>query len=145
MTGPFGFSDAARRMSDAIHQAIVDGHRNRWMAFALEDGSTNGTIYDTKEDAHRALSNSYRKHMVLRVPWDQAPPKACEAFLKVHRQLAVLGQHPDDEMHKTMIMMDNRLEAYPSLDIARQRVVTARRREYRRVGERRSAGGVILP
>lgn len=145
MTGPFGFSDAARRMSDAINQAVVDGHQNRWMAFALEDGATNGTIYDSKEDAHRALRNSYRQHMVLRVPWDGCPPKAAEAFLRVHRQLKEIGQHPDDEMHKTMIMMDNRLEAYPSLDIARQRVVRARRSEYRRVGERRSPGGVILP
>lgn len=141
--GALGWSDAARRISDAINQAIIDGHRSRWLAFALEDGRTNGEVYETKPDAVRHLANAYRKHMIVVVPWDGCPPRAAEIMLKLHRQLAANGQHPDDDLAaKTELMTDTRLEAYPEFDPRR-----AYATKFDRHGrpERRTRGGVILP
>lgn len=140
--GPFGFSDAARRISDAVKQAIVDGHRNRWLAFALDDGTSDGVVYDTKADAIRFHGNKYRGYLYLRVPWDTLTERGAEVFLTVHRQLKALGQHPDDEMAKHEFMLDNRLEAYPKLD-PRRLMATQFDRAGRPV--RRSPGGLILP
>lgn len=140
--GAFGFSDAAKRISDAVHQAIVDGHRNRWMAFALEDGAGDGVIYDSKADAIRFHGNRYRQHLYLRVPWDMMTPRAAEVYLHLHRQLKAIGQHPDDEMATSEHMFDTRLEAYPAFD-ARRLIATQFDRAGRPV--RRTPGGLILP
>ena len=46
--------DAGKRMSDALNaQLIFHGMSGvfRWMAFKLDDGSSDGTVYDTREDA----------------------------------------------------------------------------------------------
>lgn len=141
--GAFGFSDAARRISDTVRQAIVDGHRNRWMAFALEDGHSDGRVYDTRADAVRFHTNKYNRYLYLIVPWDDVTPRAAEVYLKIYRQLEKVGQHPDDpEVAGQTYMMDSRREAYPSLD--RRRLLVANRRDRRRA-ERRSRGGIILP
>lgn len=138
----FGFSDAARRISDMVTNAIADRQGNRWMAFALEDGTSNGTVYDTKKDAIHHHRNAARKYCYLRIPLDMLSPLAAEAFLKIHRQMSKLGQHPDDEMINSEFMVDTRLEAYPSLD-SRRLLATQFDRRGRAV--RRSAGGLYLP
>jgi hypothetical protein len=146
MSGPFGFSDAAKRISDAVNQAIVDGHRGRWMAFALEDGSSSGDTYDTRSDVVRYHGNAYRKHCYLQIPWDQLTPRAAEVYLHIHRQLTANGQHPaDEEMPETQWMLDNRREAYPRHDARRQLVDLREEIERRGASERRTAGGLILP
>lgn len=138
----FGFSDEARRISDVVTNAIADRQGNRWMAFALEDGRSNGTVYDTKKDAIHHHRNAARKYCYLRIPLDAMSPLAAEAFLRVHRQLAKLGQHPDDEMINHEFMLDTRLEAYPSLD--KRRLIAT---QFDRAGRpvRRSQGGLYLP
>lgn len=140
----FNFSDAAKRISDVVTQAIADRQGNRWMAFALEDGASNGTVFDTKADAIRHHRNAARQYMYLKIPLDYLSPRAAEVFLKLHRQLKALGQHPDDEMIKSEYMFDNRREAYPELD-ARRILVRTRRGRRVRNPERRSPGGLILP
>lgn len=143
--GPFGFSDAARRISDTVRQAIVDGNRERWIPFAMEDGSTDRPVvaYLTRGEAVRHTRNRYRAYMYLQVPWDDISPRAAEVFLKVHRQLKAIGQHPlDDEVADMPLMMDNRAEAYPSLD---RRVFGHTPNQPLRRAERRTPGGIILP
>lgn len=144
--GPFGFSDAARRISDGVRQAIVDGHRDQWMAFALDDGRTDGRCYLTKSDAVRFNMNRYNKFMYLKVPWDDVTPRAAEVFLKIHRQQQALGQHPVDlELGEMDWFLDTRREVYPELD-RRRFLVAARHAEMRRAhAERRTRGGLILP
>lgn len=138
----FGFSDDARRISDAIRQAIVDGHRDRWMAFSLQDGRTDGQVYYTRADAVRYHTNKYNRYCYIKVPWDDVTPRAAEVYLKIYRQLQKNGNHPDDpEVANQEYMMDTRREAYPSLD--RRRIL----KDTRLVlpGMRRSNGGLILP
>lgn len=114
MSGPFGFDDAARRVSDACRQAIVDGYRGQWMAFALEDGTTDGTRYLTRSDVVRHHGNKARMFMYVRIPWDDVTERAAAVYLRAHRQLAELGQHMvDDELPDTAWMFDNRREAHP--------------------------------
>lgn len=56
--GPLGAgSDAARRIHDAYTLHLLAdpvGNENRWLAFALSDGTADPTLYDSKPDAMRA-------------------------------------------------------------------------------------------
>lgn len=140
MTGPLGFSDAAVRVSDTIRQAIVDGHQNQWMAFALGDGTSDGTTYLARRDAIRHHANKARQFMYIQVPWDDVTPRAAEVYFLLHRQLAARGQHvADDEMPDTEWMFDNRREATaPTLDRRRLLMLD-------RPGGSAGLGGLILP
>lgn len=143
MTNAFGISDAARRISDAVQQAITDGYRNKWMAFAMDDGTGDGTRYDTKADAIRYHGNKYRGYLYLQVPWDMLTSRAAEVYLRLHRQLKEIGQHPDDEMAKHEFMFDNRREAYPALDA--RRILAAQFDRHGRPVVRAMGGGLIVP
>lgn len=48
-----GHSDSAKRFADAynLHKAV--GLRQGWIAARYSDGSSNGTVYDSREDAVR--------------------------------------------------------------------------------------------
>lgn len=147
--GAFGFSDAARRISDTVRQAITDGYRNHWIPFALENGDPADrpvVHYRTREEAVRHTRNRYRFHMYLQVPWDDISPRAAEVFLQVHRQLQKIGQHPlDDEVANMTHMMDSRAEAYgPRLDprfaVAGRTLANPLAR-----ADKRTPGGIILP
>lgn len=54
-------SDEARRIADNFNARITfmkwDEIQNSWMAFRLQDGSTDGTVYPTRRDAIRHQSN----------------------------------------------------------------------------------------
>lgn len=140
MTGPFGFSDTARRISDACRQAIVDGHSGQWMAFALDTGESDGTCYLKRRDAIRHHAAKARLYMYIHIPFDDVTPRAAETYLKLHRQLAALGQHvADDEMPDTEWMFDNRREALPPGLDARRLLTTDEKHATRR------RSGLIVP
>jgi hypothetical protein len=134
-TGPFGFSDEARRVSDTIRQAIVDGHADHWMAFALADGLSDGRTYDTRAAAIAAQHNQERRFMFILIPWDDVTPRAAEVFFKVHRQMADAGlQLVDPEVANQQWTHDNRREVTaPGLD--RRHILSSTR----------IRGGLILP
>lgn len=138
-THPFGFSDEARRMSDTIRQAITDGHAGKWIAFALEDCTTDGMVYDVRRDAIRFHANKARMYMYISVPWDDCTPRAAEVYIRLHRQLAKLGQHPaDDEMPDTEWMFDTRREAYKTTRALDARSILKR-------PDPHTPGGLYLP
>lgn len=139
MSGPLGFSDTARRISDTCRQAIVDGHAGQWMAFALDTGDSDGVYYQLRRDAIRHHAARARLYMYIHIPFDDVTVRAAETYLKLHRQLAELGQHvADDEMPDTEWLFDNRREALPpGLDA--RRLSTTDERDARR------PSGLILP
>lgn len=50
----YALREAGARISDVLNQAIIDGglkNIGRWHAFRLEDGTGDGTTYDTYADA----------------------------------------------------------------------------------------------
>jgi hypothetical protein len=56
--------EAGRRMADVLNLAVIGNGimcTGRWMAFSLDDGSSNKDIYDTRDDAMR-LARGGPKH-----------------------------------------------------------------------------------
>jgi hypothetical protein len=147
MTTPnvFGFSDAARRVSDACNQAIVNGDRDQWVAFALSDGSVEGMpdrprTYPRRRIAVHAQGHAAKDYGYIKVPWDGVTPRAAEVMVKLQRQLRDTDmQLTDPEVADYDYPTDNRREAMPGLD--RRHVLTRSRQRV----ETRSPGGIILP
>jgi hypothetical protein len=140
----FGFSDAARRVSDACNQAIINGDRDQWIAFALSDGAVEGMpdeprTYPRRRIAVRAQGHSAKNFGYIKVPWDGVTPRAAEVMVKLQRQIRETDmQLVDPEIADYDFPTDNRREAMPTLD--RRHVLTRSRSD-----ARRSAGGIILP
>ena len=92
-------------MADHINGVIAfQGHawdlRNSWMAFRLEDGYSNGDVYDSKRAAVRHVPNE--KHFAF-FSFRNAPGGVtafdCQLFLDVHRNAYEYGNSlhdPDD-------------------------------------------------
>lgn len=141
----FGFSDAARRISDAANQAIVNGLRDQWMAFTLRDGSVSGApdaprCYPKRRDAVRAQGNNERNYGYIKIPWDMVTPRAAEVMLKLARQLRETDmQLTDPEVADRDYPTSNLRESFPSLD--RRRALVRDRRH----SVRMRPSGLILP
>jgi hypothetical protein len=97
-------TDAARRMSDQIN-AHITFHgsweiRNKWMRFKLQDGWTDGALYDTKLQAVRHCDNEkYYAFFCFRNALGGVTPKDCQIFLDVNRHQYDIGAplaDPDD-------------------------------------------------
>lgn len=139
----FGFGDAAERVSDACNQAIVNGDRGEWIAFALTDGSVSGMpfnprTYARRQDAVRAQGHSAADYGYIKVPWDGVTPRAAQVMVKLQRQIRDTDmQLIDPEVAGHDYPTDNRRESMPALD--RRRALTSSR------SDRRSPGGIIIP
>lgn len=95
-------SDAARRLSYAYNTHYLSmGDRletaGRWFAARLTDGSTNGTLYDTKRDAVRHTDEKYHVYVCVK-PTSMSPCEA-EAYLSLHRKLYDRGVRLADPEH----------------------------------------------
>lgn len=89
-------TDAARRMSDAINSRLTFSDpweiRNCWMVFRLEDGRTDGNLYDTKMDAIRHVSDyRYWAFFCFRNCMGGSKPFDCQVFLNLHRHAYTNG------------------------------------------------------
>jgi len=147
----FGFSDAARRISDAANQALLNGARDEWLAFALSDGRVEGMpdnprTYPRRRIAVAAQGHDARNFGYLQVPWDGVTPRAAQVMLKLARQLHDINHDlVDPEVADSEFVPSNLREHFPG-DARRvlrhTRLVddTERRRH-----ERRSPGGLIVP
>lgn len=59
-----------------------------WMAFKLEDGSSDGVLYDTRADAvNHQLHETLCAYFCMRNAQGGVTPKDCQLFLNVHRQI----------------------------------------------------------
>jgi hypothetical protein len=143
----WGIDAAALRVSDAMRAVIAAQPQDRkaelWMAFDFETGEpfpnqASPTVFDYKREAIRHTQNRARQFMFLKVPIDDVPPRAAAVMLRLHRQMAKIGQHPNDADGDWM--MDARLEAYPSYD-PRRAVAT----QFDRLGRPHTPGGLYLP
>lgn len=74
--------------------------RNKWMAFRLRDGSGDGVIYDSKQDAVRhQLDERLCAYLCFRNCLGGTTQQECEVFLKFNRDLYDAGGRmpdPDD-------------------------------------------------
>lgn len=50
----YALREAGKRMADALNLHVVAGQATgRWLAISLADGRSDGTVYDTRDDAIR--------------------------------------------------------------------------------------------
>lgn len=137
----FGFSDAARRLSDAAQTAITLGRRDQWMAFALSDGRVQGApdnprTYPRRQFAVQAQGHDAANYGYLKIPWDSVTPRAAEVMLKLQRQTrAIDHQLVDPEVADHDYVPSNLREHFPD---DRRRILASTRL-------RTSGGGLILP
>lgn len=102
------YSDAARRCSDLVRQAIVDRNVGRWLAIRLSDGGSDGIAYDKRSDAVR-LQLHEQQCAYVKVPADDMSPRAAERFLAINRELYDAGfrladpEGPDGDTDREII------------------------------------------
>lgn len=95
------YSDAARRMSDAISLELSidpDHAYGKYMAFKLRNGETDRVLYDTRTDAVRH-QRSMDPMCYVQIHPGGMLPQHCERFLAAHRQMYDDGYripHPED-------------------------------------------------
>lgn len=82
-------TDAAKRMSDLINLKMVcfpwDTICHTFMAFALEDGSSDNVLYDTWEDCRRHQKHRATAIFFMRNALGGANARDCQIYLNVHR------------------------------------------------------------
>ena len=122
MMNVFGFSDEAKRLSDAANTALVNGAGLQWLAFALRDGSVEGMpdrpqTYLRRQDAVRNQGAYAGDFGYIKIPLDGVTARGAEVMVKLQRQLKEAGmQLIDPEVADRDFPTDNRREAMPSLD-----------------------------
>lgn len=89
--GPLGAgSDAARRIHDAVtlHLTVSADNAGRWLAFRLEDGQCDSTLYDSKNDAMRAKSLFASLYGYLHIMPTGCSVAEAESYLRTCRMVA---------------------------------------------------------
>lgn len=86
--GPLGaFSDAARRVSDAITLHLLadgDGNHLKWLAFRLSDGTSDGVVYDNPVDAADHQLH-YKQCAYIQIHRGGLSPKGAAVMLNYYR------------------------------------------------------------
>jgi len=90
--GPLGFyEDAVRRIVDAVTEHLTHdplGSPHRWMAFRLETGECDKTLYDSRSDVIRIKGMFAKRWGALQIlPMGMRLAEAA-AYLKFSRQVA---------------------------------------------------------
>jgi hypothetical protein len=89
-------TDAGKRMSGIVNITVLchawEELRSGWMAFKLEDGSSDGTLYDTREDAvNHQLHETLCAYLCMGQCQAGMNPRDAQLFLNVHRQIYDAG------------------------------------------------------
>lgn len=116
-------TDAAKRMSYAVNNVIAHKSwgelQNGFMAFRIDDGTTNGTVYDSKADAMRFTDEQYNAYFCFRQAMGGANPTDCQLFLNIHRHVYDSGGHMrNPDVERSHIIVSTR-----SHDIMRGRII----------------------
>jgi hypothetical protein len=93
MTAQTIYSSAAHRCSDAVNVHILgqgDGVYGKWVAVKLEDGRSDGVLYDRKRDAVRHQLHETQCAYIC-IPPGGMTPRQAENFLRFQRALYDMG------------------------------------------------------
>lgn len=88
--------DAGKRAADAINEAIRrEGWwelRHRWIAIRIQDGTSDGVIYDTKQDAVRHQKDEFTcAYLCFKGLSGGARDTECAIMIKFHRDMYKAG------------------------------------------------------
>lgn len=97
-------SDAAKRIADTINLMVTYNDpwdiRNQWMAFKLDDGTSDGALYDNKQQAvSHQLDEKLCCYICFRNVLGGISAVDAQIFLDFNRQAYDAGLHmpdPDD-------------------------------------------------
>lgn len=92
---PPAVSDAARRIADAMNLHAV-AKACGWAVFALADGATDNTAYETYEDALRSGSWDRDRFLYLAIQPDGMPDVIAQRYLDYARMLRDAGARLPD-------------------------------------------------
>jgi hypothetical protein len=99
------YSDAAKRCAEAVNLHIEANRADifavigKWIAVKLEDGRSDGNLYDRKADAVRHQPDEFAC-CYIRLPMTRMSLKEAEIFLQFNRNLHAAGARmPDPEMN----------------------------------------------
>lgn len=91
-----GHSDAAKRFSDAYNLHKAAGTRQGWIAVALADGNSDGTVYDTRHDAVAHMWPNERWYFYCLLAEPSLTVCAAESLLRYKRVMNEMeGPHTD--------------------------------------------------
>jgi hypothetical protein len=99
--GPGGrpYSDAAARMADAMNLHAVARSRG-WAVFALADGKSDNTAYETRDDALRAKRGDRDRCLYLQIPMggvsDPAEMQGCLDYARILHDMGARMPDPRD-------------------------------------------------
>jgi hypothetical protein len=84
-------SDAAKRMANIINSYVTFVPlwelRTKWVAIKLQDGSSDGNLYDSREDAIRhQLDERFCAYVCMQSMLTGAKELDCAIYLEMHRQ-----------------------------------------------------------
>jgi hypothetical protein len=94
---PYGHEDAARRVSDTymLHRVAGRGlgleNVGKVFAVALNDGTSDGVLYDTMADCIRHQRHNAKWYAYLRVGREDMSVCAAASVLKIHRDADEAG------------------------------------------------------
>lgn len=96
-----GHSDAARRLADTYNLHKACGAVRGWIAVALADGSSDGDLYDSRQDAVRHQHHGEHWHAYIRIQPGGSPMTVCEAeaVMRFQRQASRLRLADRDDKH----------------------------------------------
>jgi hypothetical protein len=84
----YPITDDGRRLADAHEAARREGAVGRWIAPALGGGGTDGTVYDTREDA---VKHGGSLVFYVQIQPGPMPPADATALLEIHRSAHAAG------------------------------------------------------
>lgn len=114
---PRGHSDAAKRMADNVNMHYAANELGawdavgKWIAYKLEDGSSDQVAYDTMADAVRhtdEMTHQYVRLNGMRMDYCEA-----QALMEVHRRARLAGFPQADPNHRSggkQMLLSNRIE-----------------------------------
>ena len=99
--------DAAKRFADtvALHQLALTKDEilaRRFIAVRLADGGTDGVVYDSRESAIRAQTNSPSRCGYFQIPLERWSVETCDTLLWYVRA-TYDGGHREDPAHQLVI------------------------------------------
>jgi hypothetical protein len=113
----FRYSDRAHRCSEAVNlhiHAIGIEAAGKWVAIRMEDGGSDGVLYDRKQDAVRhQLHEQYCCY--VRIPPDGMSPAQAERFIAFNRALYSQGARLIDPDKDTSIHIPQTYAGGPNL------------------------------
>ena len=117
--------DAAQRISDTVSLHMVAASNfmdavGKWCVFKLEDGRSDGHIYDSKDDAIRHQQGDPKHYCYLKITPDGITTKDAWHFLKINRNPFIDSTSPEHVINPYVYERFSNLTKAQKFDLLRR-------------------------